>query len=822
MQILQLTISGFGNFHEETTFEFQPDALGLVSGKNEAGKSTLVAAVFAALYGLKASEKKRWKNWNGQGDFALALTFREGDGEYRVERDLEKNHVRLIRLDAGEDVLYNDFHQPTDKYNQPYLDKFTSVFPLPPPSVLKSSTVIHEHHLSVEMGANLRQMITGTNEEDYEEVLQALEEAYYRLTRERLPWQKRGGRRSEQLLELKRVRRQQIEDRLQESRHFFENQQELQNRLLTAENRQRDILRKLPLLTSLAENLEKIQKMQQEIVQLTAQRQNLTDRLQIIDSLSHRKKVIETTIRESYAELEPYEPVALEKELSAYLAGLAPVLKKKERLRELRFKKHKVQEELRQLPDFSHAPEDLPYLVDEIDKIDQSVPLQQSNIQKLLNSLAEKRAKFRIRLWMNIGTFVAAVGLGLLGYFIDELFIFALGTGVFLLFGSLLLLTLEVLPGWRSLKQVEKEKDSLQERLNQQRTLRENDYHKLQPYIRIGLSDVKNDYRQYQELQRQIGNLNSLIEEQQNELTQLTENASFRQLLEKFEPLQEKWETDLPGRIAHYRDLKNQWLACQNQLKAHPAPDGLREQKETIVQEIASLNYQIQQIASRSAKIAQISQSGQLAEFIDKVRGEIRKLEKEMTDLKVTISALRAGLKNEEMIEYNPDKLREELEEIRSEIEFLEQRRDSLILAQKVLRETVHEFRDRYLSKIQEGIESYLGRILSGSNLRVRVNPDFGLAYLYNGVDISGAQLSSGTRDQLFFGYRLVLADLLTPHFRFPFIVDDAFAHFDSERTARVFQILQNLKKERQFLILSSDTRYRQYCDYQISLSSEL
>ena len=52
MKILSLKADGFGALKGE--FRFDPDRLNLVVDENERGKSTLLAAVTAALYGLDA------------------------------------------------------------------------------------------------------------------------------------------------------------------------------------------------------------------------------------------------------------------------------------------------------------------------------------------------------------------------------------------------------------------------------------------------------------------------------------------------------------------------------------------------------------------------------------------------------------------------------------------------------------------------------------------------------------------------------------------------------------------------------------------------
>jgi DNA repair exonuclease SbcCD ATPase subunit len=92
MKILRLKADGFGPLRGE--FVFDPARLTLVVDENERGKSSLLAAIAAALYGLDRDQRShkhvtpldRWRPWDG--------------GAYRVELEVEHLGERLeIRRD---------------------------------------------------------------------------------------------------------------------------------------------------------------------------------------------------------------------------------------------------------------------------------------------------------------------------------------------------------------------------------------------------------------------------------------------------------------------------------------------------------------------------------------------------------------------------------------------------------------------------------------------------------------------------------------------------------------------------------------------------
>jgi len=108
MILRRLRIDGFGALTGSWTFE--PGALHVVVGENERGKTTLAAAIAAALYGLEA-DKRSWRDratpleqhrpWSGR-PYALELEFDLGGRRYVVNRHF--GNGRLTVLQDGKDV----------------------------------------------------------------------------------------------------------------------------------------------------------------------------------------------------------------------------------------------------------------------------------------------------------------------------------------------------------------------------------------------------------------------------------------------------------------------------------------------------------------------------------------------------------------------------------------------------------------------------------------------------------------------------------------------------------------------------------------------
>lgn len=101
---IRLKPGSFGVFSSEIMFA--PDKLTLVVGRNEAGKSTLVSALLAAMYGLNF-DKRRTKSdfrpfagdfepWSG-GSFSLELELRWGEYNLLVNRDFREKTLKVYK-----------------------------------------------------------------------------------------------------------------------------------------------------------------------------------------------------------------------------------------------------------------------------------------------------------------------------------------------------------------------------------------------------------------------------------------------------------------------------------------------------------------------------------------------------------------------------------------------------------------------------------------------------------------------------------------------------------------------------------------------------
>ena len=193
MILRQVDLKRFGKF-DERTFEFRR-GLNIVIGPNEAGKSTLMEAVPAALFGVR--DKDRFKKWGRAADCQVAIAFESGDRFVRIERNLLTDRVRLTETDDLYQVLY-EFEGKVSPLGRSaerleYFSRLTQFIPVIENDLFRASVFFGQGRLELDgksgIGDRIKALLSGYLDIDYDRVLSALQEDYFLITREN-PWGK--------------------------------------------------------------------------------------------------------------------------------------------------------------------------------------------------------------------------------------------------------------------------------------------------------------------------------------------------------------------------------------------------------------------------------------------------------------------------------------------------------------------------------------------------------------------------------------------------------------------------------------------------------
>ncbi|MBI1797538.1 MAG: AAA family ATPase [Candidatus Eisenbacteria bacterium] len=119
MKLRRLKVDGFGALKGE--FFFSPEHVALIVDDNERGKSTLLAAIAAALYGLDGDRRThrlvtprdRWRPWDG-GPYRVELDVQVSGEDFCIARDFARDTVAIWNT-RGQEVTA-EFREGKDEY----------------------------------------------------------------------------------------------------------------------------------------------------------------------------------------------------------------------------------------------------------------------------------------------------------------------------------------------------------------------------------------------------------------------------------------------------------------------------------------------------------------------------------------------------------------------------------------------------------------------------------------------------------------------------------------------------------------------------------
>ena len=202
MILRSIEAESFGRF-SGSTFEFRR-GMNLVAGPNEAGKSTLAEVVAAVLFGSRHVE--RVKPW-GRAGCSARLVF-EGDGRtVDIWRDLLTDEVRLVERD--------DLYQTLSSFEGRVPPRGRSAVCREYRGLLEQLLGVADEDLfratcffgqqlaewtGDDLGRKLRALVGGGEDTDFSNILDALLDEHFQLTREN-PW----GRDKQRDRELERL-----------------------------------------------------------------------------------------------------------------------------------------------------------------------------------------------------------------------------------------------------------------------------------------------------------------------------------------------------------------------------------------------------------------------------------------------------------------------------------------------------------------------------------------------------------------------------------------------------------------------------------------
>lgn len=131
----------------------------------------------------------------------------------------------------------------------------------------------------------------------------------------------------------------------------------------------------------------------------------------------------------------------------------------------------------------------------------------------------------------------------------------------------------------------------------------------------------------------------------------------------------------------------------------------------------------------------------------------------------------------------------------------------ALTMARDAIDHISKDIQNNFAPKLNEKVSDIVCQITGDKYQDIKINPNMDiLAYESQGLQLTSVdKLSKGTIDQMYFGLRLSLIDIMQEEVTLPLILDDCFTQYDDDRLGHVLQVLGKL--DRQIILLTCHQR---------------
>ncbi|MFB4167076.1 AAA family ATPase [Virgibacillus sp. JSM 102003] len=187
----------------------------------------------------------------------------------------------------------------------------------------------------------------------------------------------------------------------------------------------------------------------------------------------------------------------------------------------------------------------------------------------------------------------------------------------------------------------------------------------------------------------------------------------------------------------------------------------------------------------------------QISEQIDILENEIDRMRQERADIDADLSNMESSESHSEVLHrYNMEQ--EQLEKLAEEWSVYK-------TAKEILIEAKRNYRDKYMGVVIEKTRAYF-KVLTANKYKHIYAPEANRPFQVeslDGIRYEAQELSQGTIDQLYVALRLGISDVMSEKHRLPFIIDDAFVHFDMDRTKRIIEMLSDVATNQQIILFT-------------------
>jgi exonuclease SbcC len=778
------------------------DGITLVVGPNRAGKSTLHQALLTALFGLGKTADglpSEWKEvlpWGFTGQGSLLLQYRVSSGRFRLERTTGRAGAKLMQEHNGEWQTISTDAREVQK-------SVLSHIGVDSPSVFARTVSVAQGDLArleqadrQEIGRALEEVLVGRSGATFQQALKHLDEKV------RKPLRREGRERI-----LQKVDRYEADvSTLQEE---IGQAQDREEELEQARQTLRDIEAQLPAKKERLKQLTGDPEKGEPVGLLTklAQKRRLEEQR---SALSQETKSLQTTVEEvkhlrrgideltkhltADESLLEQDLEQLEKELAArqqaVILANAAVESCGKRLEETGKGLQHVSTWLDEHPtlrDNADAVKDAESAVEEKAKLGDRLDAARTDLEKLV----QERPHLSLPTWQLVAGIVLLLGATISAWLARSWVPAALAIP-----GGLLLVSYFRRAGYvrRVIQDFEQRvgvQQGIIDRLGNELRDRQAQLDTSLRVLGVPEGDLKALLAEHRKMESRCDSLSKQRgeEEGRKKAAEQDHSNAIAQLSQLCRPFGMDSADHLKAQISVVRKLKKQEEQERALLRGRTLEDFEAQLTEKSV-ELRGVRGQLQ--------------SPQYADFAPTTE-EVEAWRREATQLAEAVPALeRERSRVEGRIETLEPQVRSHpsSHELDARLEWLEDevsRGDRTVQAcheaERLLREIQKEHRTTYLPELERATSVHLRRMTNGFYCAASLAsgwPGVSVADPRN-TAVAPHELSAGSRDQLYFAFRLAVADQLSGGELLPMLLDEAFPYFDDEHWQRALDIIADV-----------------------------
>lgn len=334
MRLSRISIDGFGLFRSRFDCTL-PGTVALIVGANETGKSTIVAAIGAILFGFGSeNERGLFAPAGADGPRSGWLEVESKGKTYRFTREFRTNRT-VIELtgDAGR-ILFEGVARPGGRADEKerYNRFLKNIFGMEARELFYNSVFVEQGKLTAKIAGLVRRIVSGSSSTDYQEVLNNLKQTCEELT-VAVPWGRAASRKPRRIEQLDEKIRGKIHV-LEENRSTAAAVDSLRKQLSALEEQVQETERKLTEATQWQDTLkvfsDALERKRAAEASLNRCRKEMGD----TDNLRRERESLTAEMQSGYREYLDL-PAEAEKELSDIRASKSSIEELRERLRQI-------------------------------------------------------------------------------------------------------------------------------------------------------------------------------------------------------------------------------------------------------------------------------------------------------------------------------------------------------------------------------------------------------------------------------------------------------------------------------------------------------